>query len=240
MESIRIYNDRGEIRFSSQHDEIGTSVELDSEACRACHANGQQPTVFPAGEQGQIYTRGDRRCPRNSEPDSQRSGVCIGRLSRCRTSGCSECSTSSCRWKMWTQAMSAATWRSGLVGLAIIFISALVIALIVYHAIHVPAKKLQRGTEALAAGNLDVSDRPASARTSSGSWPGRSTNGPQSQDGRRRVARLVSDAGGPGREEDGRAGVDQSTDDPGGDVPPHSDGWPRPWRTSSTILCPGS
>jgi two-component system NtrC family sensor kinase len=155
MESIRIYNDRGEIRFSSQQDEIGTSVELDSEACRACHANGQQPTVFPGGEQGQIYTRGDRRVlgilnPILNEPSCASAG--------CHDAGQKVLGVLDVQLSLEDvdQAMSAATWRSGLVGLAIIFISALVIALIVYNAIHVPAKKLQRGTEELAAGNLDV------------------------------------------------------------------------------------
>ena len=157
MEGIRIYNDRGQIRFSSLADEIGTSVSLDSDACRACHGNGDPPSVLPSGEQGQIYTGGDR-------------GRVLGILNpilnepNCATAGCHDpgqkvlgvldvqLSLSSV-----DAAMSAATWRSGLVGLAIIFVSALVIALIVYNAIHLPAKELQRGTEALAAGNLDVS-----------------------------------------------------------------------------------
>ena len=50
MEAIRIYNDRGEIRFSSESDEIGTSVALDSDACRSCHASEGSPTVLPSGQ----------------------------------------------------------------------------------------------------------------------------------------------------------------------------------------------
>ena len=157
MEAIRIYNDRGEIRFSSQAEEIGTSVSMDSEACRACHANGDSPTVLPSGEQGQIYTRGER-------------GRVLGILNPilnepgCASAGCHDPAQRvlgvldvQLSLAGVDEAMAAATWRSGLVGLGIIFVSALVIALIVYNAIHVPAKRLQQGTEALAAGNLDVS-----------------------------------------------------------------------------------
>ena len=156
MEGIRIYNDRGQIRFSSLADEIGTSVSLDSDACRACHGTGGPPSVLPSGEQGQIYTRGEARVlgilnPILNEPN-------------CATAGCHDpdqrvLGVLDVQLSLATvdAAMTAATWRSGLVGLAIIFISALVIALIVYNAIHIPAKELQRGTEALAAGNLDVS-----------------------------------------------------------------------------------
>ena len=156
MEGIRIYNDRGQIRFSSLADEIGTSVSLDSDACRACHDTGGPPSVLPSGEQGQIYTRGEARVlgilnPILNEPS-------------CSTAGCHDpdqrvLGVLDVQLSLATvdAAMTAATWRSGLVGLAIIFISALVIALIVYNAIHIPAKELQRGTEALAAGNLDVS-----------------------------------------------------------------------------------
>jgi two-component system NtrC family sensor kinase len=157
MEVIRVYNDRGEIRFSSQAEEIGTSVALDSDACRACHANGARPTVLPSGEQGQIYTRaGQSRVlgilnPIINEPD-------------CATAGCHDPGQTvlgvldvQLSLAGVDAALSAATWRSGLIGLGILFVSALVIALIVYNAIHVPAKRLQLGTEALAAGDLNVS-----------------------------------------------------------------------------------
>ena len=156
MEAIRIYNDRGEIRFSSQAAEIGTRVQLDSEACRACHGNGGAPSVLPSGEQGQIYTGGAARILGILNP--------ILNDPTCSTAGCHApdqkvLGVLDVQLSLATvdAAMTAATWRSGLIGLAIIFVSALVIALIVYNAIHIPAKKLQRGTEALAAGNLDVS-----------------------------------------------------------------------------------
>src|SRR3972149_12319950 len=38
VEVVRIYNKKGEIKFSSAEREIGTSVDLQAEACYACHA----------------------------------------------------------------------------------------------------------------------------------------------------------------------------------------------------------
>ena len=57
MESIRIYNARGEIRFSSDSMEIGSRADLDSEACRVCHAAGAVVPALPQGDEPSIYTR---------------------------------------------------------------------------------------------------------------------------------------------------------------------------------------
>jgi two-component system NtrC family sensor kinase len=54
-------------------------------------------------------------------------------------------------------AMATEGRKSSLVALIIIFGAALLIALIVFQSVHVPARRLQRATEALAAGDLDVS-----------------------------------------------------------------------------------
>lgn len=157
MEAIRIYNDRGEIRFSNRPEEIGTSAALDSDACSSCHAHGADPTVLPNGQEARIYNGADQvRVLGILNPIMNDSG--------CASAGCHDpeqrvLGLLDVQLSLGTvdAAISAATWRSGLVGLGIILVSALVIALIVYNAIHVPARRLRRGTEALAAGNLDVS-----------------------------------------------------------------------------------
>ena len=53
-------------------------------------------------------------------------------------------------------AMRGASFRSAQIVLGIVLLSALLIALIVYNYVHVPANRLRKGTEALAAGDLDV------------------------------------------------------------------------------------
>jgi len=157
MESIRIFNDRGEIRFSSRVDEIGTAVPRDADACRVCHGVDDPPTDLPVGDQARIYTRvAQERILGILNPILNEPG--------CTSAGCHRPSQKvlgvldvQLSLAPVDAAIDAAALRSGLVGLVIIFVSALVIALIVYESIHIPARKLQRGTEALAGGNLDVS-----------------------------------------------------------------------------------
>jgi two-component system NtrC family sensor kinase len=157
MEVIRIYNARGEVRFSSQTAEIGTAVGRDADACRACHGSDDPPADLPSAERARIFTGVDQQRilgivnPILNEPG-------------CASAGCHDPShrvlgVLDVQLSMADvdEAIAAGAWRSGLVGLGIIFVSALVIALIVYEAVHLPAKQLRRGTEALAAGNLDVS-----------------------------------------------------------------------------------
>ena len=47
IEALRMYDKRGTIVFSSDPREIGTAVDLEAEACAACHAAGR-PLVSPA------------------------------------------------------------------------------------------------------------------------------------------------------------------------------------------------
>ena len=57
MQLIRIYNARGEIRFSSDSMEIGSRADVDSEACRVCHADGAMVPTLPQDGGPNIYTR---------------------------------------------------------------------------------------------------------------------------------------------------------------------------------------
>ncbi len=51
MELIRIYNKKGEISFSTAHDEVNTSVDMTAEACTACHPSGKSDVVSPANNE---------------------------------------------------------------------------------------------------------------------------------------------------------------------------------------------
>ena len=48
MESIRIYNKKGEISFSTIEKEVNTTVDMNAEACVACHLSGKSDIVSPA------------------------------------------------------------------------------------------------------------------------------------------------------------------------------------------------
>lgn len=157
IEAIRIYNSQGEIRFSASKGEVGSVVPLTSDACVACHGEEGVATPKATGGQARIYTReSGGRMLGSINPILNRPG--------CSQAGCHsvdrrvlgildvELSMASV-----DSAMAGASRKSSAVALGIIFVAAFLIALIVFQSVHVPASRLQRATEALAAGDLDVS-----------------------------------------------------------------------------------
>ncbi len=59
INSIRIYNKRGEITFSTEKMEQGTVVDLKAEACYGCHDAARPLESVPAGSRMRIYTAAD-------------------------------------------------------------------------------------------------------------------------------------------------------------------------------------
>jgi two-component system NtrC family sensor kinase len=59
INSIRIYNKRGEITFSTEKMEQGTVVDLKAEACYGCHDAARPLESVPAGNRMRIYTAAD-------------------------------------------------------------------------------------------------------------------------------------------------------------------------------------
>ena len=55
---IRIFNKEGTIVFSSNEGEVGTSVDMDSEACYKCHAADQPIERLPPGERVRSFVLG--------------------------------------------------------------------------------------------------------------------------------------------------------------------------------------
>ena len=157
MELIRIYNARGEIRFSSDSTEIGSRADVDSEACRVCHATGAAVPTLPQDGGPNVYTRLEGEGVLGILHPILNEGGCEG--AGCHAADQRVLGVLDVQLSMGSvdEAISAAAWRAGILALVVFCISALVIALIVWRAIQIPAKELQRGTEALAAGNLDVS-----------------------------------------------------------------------------------
>lgn len=158
IEAIRIYNKRGEIRFSNHESEIGTTVDRQAEACYVCHATAQPLEAVPTPERARIYrTERDYRVLGLINP--------ISNESRCSDAAChahtpDQSILGVLDVQMSMQALDESLARSDRLafGLAvgIISLSLLVMAAIVYRAVYVPTRELRRGTEALAAGDLDV------------------------------------------------------------------------------------
>jgi two-component system NtrC family sensor kinase len=151
VEVVRIYNKRGTIEFSSDDREIGTSVDLQAEACYVCHASHQPLQSVPTEERGRIYmkTNGHRHRvlglinPIENHPSCANASI-LGVLD--------------VQMSLATlDAAQAASQREGVaLAVAAILLSALLMAVIVYKAVYVPTKRLRLGTEALAHGDLDV------------------------------------------------------------------------------------
>jgi two-component system, NtrC family, sensor kinase len=59
VEKIRIYNKQGTITFSSDSTELGINVNLDAEACNACHSKPELPTHLAQNELVRIYKMPD-------------------------------------------------------------------------------------------------------------------------------------------------------------------------------------
>ena len=160
VEVVRIYNKRGTIEFSSDDREIGTSVDLQAEACYVCHVSHQPLQSVPTAERGRIYvkTNGHRHRVLGLINPIENQARCANAACHAHAADQSVLGVLDVQMSLATlDAAQAAAQRQGL-GLAVvvILISALLMAAIVYKAVHVPTKRLRRGTEALARGDLDV------------------------------------------------------------------------------------
>src|SRR3990170_3340959 len=161
VEVVRIYNKKGEIKFSSQEREIGASVDLQAEACYACHAFHRPLQSLPTAERARIYRK---------ELDGQQYRVLglinpIQNAPGCSNGGCHAHTAHQSVLGVLDVQMSMATLDSALAaserhGFAlatlVILAAALLMAAIVFYAVYLPVKQLRRGTEALGRGNLDV------------------------------------------------------------------------------------
>ncbi len=158
VEVIRIYNKSGEIKFSSEQSEIGTIVDLQAEACYACHASDQPLESVPIEDLARVYRgtegyrilglinpiRNDEGCSNGSchahPPDLSTLGVLDVQMSMEAVDG----------------ALASSRRSSFALALAIVSLSMLLIAGILYRAVHLPTRALRRATDALRNGNLDT------------------------------------------------------------------------------------
>lgn len=156
VEAIRIYNKRGEIKFSSDQAEIGASVDLQAEACYVCHATAEPLSAVPTTERARLYEKnGSYRVLGLINPIYS-TGGCVA--AGCHTGDESILGVLDVQMSMQSvdQALAASGRRALAIGIAIIVVSMLLMAAVVYRAVHVPTKKLRHGTNELARGNLDV------------------------------------------------------------------------------------
>lgn len=156
VEAVRVYNKDGRIMFSSDSAEIGSTVDLEAEACYACHASEQPLQALPTPERSRLYTRdgGDRVLGlivpiRNQEscwnsachahsPDQSILGVLDVQMSLASAD----------------RTLGRAKTQAFVLLLVGILATGLILGLVLYRGLHIPTRKLRSGTRALADGDL--------------------------------------------------------------------------------------
>lgn len=157
VEVVRIYNKKGEITFSSQEREIGMTVDMKAEACYACHAADQPLQKLPIQEKTRIYTK-DRAYrvlglinPIENRPECA-NNVCHAHSPEQTVLGVLDVQMS---MRDLDEAVATTRNKAVTMAISIAVVMILLIALILFFAIYVPTKKLRKGTEMVAEGNLD-------------------------------------------------------------------------------------
>ncbi len=80
IERVRLFDKRGQIRFSTDESEIGKKVDKTGEACAGCHEGAQPRTLLAADERTRIFAGGKHRVMGLLRP--------IYNETRCSTAAC--------------------------------------------------------------------------------------------------------------------------------------------------------
>lgn len=157
VDVVRVYNKDGRIMFSSDTAEIGGTVDLEAEACYACHASEQPLQALSTPERSRLYTRdgGDRVLglivPIRNQPS------CWNSACHAHTPDQSILGVLDVQMSLATadQTLHRAQRQTFLLLLVGILATGLILGLVLYRGLHIPTRKLRSGTRALADGNLD-------------------------------------------------------------------------------------
>ncbi len=157
VEVVRIYNKRGEIKFSSQEEEIGTTVDMQAEACYACHAEDQPIQKLTMQEKARIYRKNQAYRvlglinPIENEPE------CSNAACHAHDPDQTILGVLDVQMSMRSLDQSVTIARNKAVSLAVLIggMSILLIAGVIYFSIYRPTRELQEGTRMVAEGNLE-------------------------------------------------------------------------------------
>ncbi|MBD3274233.1 MAG: HAMP domain-containing protein [Candidatus Marinimicrobia bacterium] len=156
VEVVRIYNKQGDIKFSSREEEIGRTVDMQAEACYACHAADQPLEKLSTQEKARIYEKDDHRVLGLINPIANEK-ACWNAACHAHSQDQTILGVLDVQMDMESIDLAQAESRRQITTLAgiIIVISMVVIGIIIYWEIYVPIHKLRQGTEELAEGNLE-------------------------------------------------------------------------------------
>jgi two-component system NtrC family sensor kinase len=157
VEGIRIYNKKGEIKFSSEASETGHFVDMKAEACYACHAADKPIESLPTKKKIRIYRAAEGKrimglinpirnapeCSNNPchahQPDLTILGVLDVRMSLDELD----------------MVLSETRYTVYAITLGIVLLAMILFAVVVYLFIYRPISTLKTGTVRLAIGDLD-------------------------------------------------------------------------------------
>jgi two-component system NtrC family sensor kinase len=159
FDEINIYNKTGEIIFSTDSLRIGTTVDLQAEACVACHQGDAPLTSAPTDRRVRVY-----------EPSGGR-GPVLGLINAIRNEP--ECSNAACHAHSPDQTVlgvldvkmslagvtaSVAHARRQMITSAMVMILLIagVSGFYIYRAVRQPIRKIRRGMNKISSGDLDA------------------------------------------------------------------------------------
>ncbi|HTX20214.1 MAG TPA: ATP-binding protein [Bacteroidota bacterium] len=157
IEAIRIYDKKGDVVLSTVRSEVGTQVNMNAEACNACHLPGKPPLSPNPQELSRIF----------SSPKGYR---VLGMIMPIRND--STCSTASCHAHPSSQTVLgvldimmplrdidehlASLNRSQYVNAVFMFVGMTAfVGLFIWVVVNIPVRKLTRGTHEITKGNLN-------------------------------------------------------------------------------------
>ncbi len=157
MESIRIYNKKGEIKFSTKENETAQIVDMKAEACYDCHAADKPIQSLPMQEKTRIYHAADGRRilgiinPIRNEPECS-NAVCHAHQPNKTILGVLDVQMS---LNELDKAVNKANSLIYIIFSGFIFIALIFIIIVVYTIIYKPIRYLEIGTATLAEGKLE-------------------------------------------------------------------------------------
>jgi two-component system NtrC family sensor kinase len=157
MENIRIYNKKGEIKFSTRSHETGTFVDMRAEAFYACNAANQQFQSLPIQKKRRVYHTADgKRIMGLINP--------IRNAPECYNSACHAHSPDQTILGVLDVQMSLAELDKAVadtrriiltITIPLILLAAILFGILIYLTVYRPIRHLQSGTMRLAIGDLD-------------------------------------------------------------------------------------
>ncbi len=165
IETIRIYNKRGVIIFSSNPVEIDQIVDMENEACFMCHNQSDSPIKEPSTqERRRIFKKADGSRLMGFVTAIKNEESCYNAVCHYHDAEEPLLGTLDVILSLKTTDRILAEEKRRLIssGVAIILVLALSVGIFIWVFVHVPVRKLIMGTMAISSGDLDYRIEPTS------------------------------------------------------------------------------